>query len=893
MFLLEGNSPTTLRMRLESVSTSCSSIPLRVLGLIVMALLLFAHQNVVAEAQNSHQTHMVRTGDTLVSIAEQYNTTVAQLRQLNNLSETEDLYVGHTLIVSQVSVSTPPPARPVVHSACPVSHAVQRGETLWAIANRYDVSLTGIAQANNLSNNHLIRVGQSLCIPGTTSQPSPTPGPSATLRTGPQPQPNTASYTVLGGDTLFLIARAHGVSVQDLIEANGITDPRRLYPGQVLRIPGSSMVETGNTGTTAATDPTSGFFTVQFFNNLSFTGSPVLTQQVAPGTRYDWGLASPGPQVNPDHFTARLEGQFSFEEGLHRFSVTVDDGMRLYVDNNLVHEAWHDQAATTHEVDVHLTAGLHQVRLDYYERTSSAILWLRWQRLTPGLIAPPPLTPVAPMPVPNPPADAFNLQFFNNVDLSGPPVLTQVAPVGKRFDWGTGSPDPQVHKDNFSARMEGNFHFTEGTHRFSVTADDGLRLYVDGELVLDEWGDSPELTVYKDIELTPGSHHVLLEYYERGGVAVMWLRWQPLFPSNTRVPQTAITPPTPGSGTYTEEDKRALFHAILNNDIVTVRRMIASTGFPRFRNKLSGTALHWAARVDALEIMALLLTYPEADPNVRFDNANSAPWNKNRTPLHEAATHGNAAMSELLLAHGADPSLATRKGFTALHFAASSKHADVVEILLKHNVDPNVQEQFEGNSPLHSATRWKPDPEVLEILLRHRGIRPNLRNHDGQTPLLEAIVFEHSAQVVILLDHPDTNPNIRDEHGWTPLYRAVVNENKDLVELLLDNREIDPNKRNDIGFTALYRAVYDENEDLVELLLDHRKTDPNIDTKKEWTPLFRAVSNGDRDIVEQLLEHDDIDAEIETQGWTPLMLARYEGFDRIARMLERHLGYQG
>jgi len=111
MFLLEGNPPTTLRMRWESESTSRSSTQLRVLGLIVAALLLFTHQNVVAEAQNSHQTHIVRTGDTLVSIAEQYNMTVTQLRQLNNLSETENLYVGHTLIVSQVGVSTPPPGR--------------------------------------------------------------------------------------------------------------------------------------------------------------------------------------------------------------------------------------------------------------------------------------------------------------------------------------------------------------------------------------------------------------------------------------------------------------------------------------------------------------------------------------------------------------------------------------------------------------------------------------------------------------------------------------------------------------------------------------------------------------------------------------------------------------
>ena len=119
----------------------------------------------------------------------------------------------------------------------------------------------------------------------------------------------------------------------------------------------------------------------------------------------------------------------------------------------------------------------------------------------------------------------------------------------------------------------------------------GYVLYVDGELVLNHWGEAPEFTVYKDINLTPGSHHVVLEYKENAGKAVMWLRWQPLFPSNARLPQTGITPPTPGSGTYTEESEYALFHAILNNDIVTVRRMIASTGFPRFRDDLTGTAL--------------------------------------------------------------------------------------------------------------------------------------------------------------------------------------------------------------------------------------------------------------------------------------------------------------
>ena len=82
--------------------------------------------------------------------------------------------------------------------------------------------------------------------------------------------------------------------------------------------------------------------------------------------------------------------------------------------------------------------------------------------------------------------------------------------------------------------------------------------------------------------MTSGSHHVLLEYFESGGLAVLWLRWQPLFPTTMQVPRTALSPPAPGSGFYTYESKRALFHAISQDDVGTVRELIASSGFHIF-----------------------------------------------------------------------------------------------------------------------------------------------------------------------------------------------------------------------------------------------------------------------------------------------------------------------
>ena len=857
MLFLQGKTTTGARNFLGNSPIHRMRSRMRYLGLLLAVLLLTTIQGMAVEAQGSHQTHIVRTGDTLFAIAQQYNATVGQIRELNNLVETNVLYVGQALIVpSTFPAGASTPSIPSASStSCAVSHTVQRGEFLAAIATRFGVPMAQIAQANGISDFTRIRVGQLLCIPGAAELPPPVPRSPAASPTVSPPRLSGTSYTVLGGDTLFAIARKHGVSVRDLMNANNISDPRTLYPGQTLRIPGTGVVDVVTPAPVPATTvaPT-GSFTVQYFNNLAFSGTPALIRTEAPGTRHDWGLGAPGPGVRPDNFTALLDGQFEFEDGLHRFTVTVDDGMRLFVDDNLVREAWHDQGATTYEVDVYLTAGTHPVRLEYYERAAGATLWLRWQRVPHGVRALPPVAP-GPRPVPAPTAEGFRLQFFNSVDLSGSPVLTQVVPAGRSFDWGRGSPGPQVRHDGFSARMEGHFDFEEGPYRFYATMDDGVRLYIDGALVIDSWAEYPERTTFKDVEMTSGSHHVLLEYFESGGLAVLWLRWQPLFPTTMQVPRTVLSPPTPGTGYYTTESKRALFHAISQDDTGTVRELIASSGFPHFHFEQNRTALHYAAFSDALEIMALLLSYPEADPNVLFDNPNSNTWDRYRTPLHEASGQGNAGMVQLLLSHGADPRLEASGGFTALHFAAWHNHWEAIKTLLDHGANPNLRTDDTGDTPLHQATSPFHGSEAIEALLRDRRIRPNIRNERRRTPLHIAANWGNTAQVAALLNHPDTDPNEQDSSGAT----------------------------------ALYLAVAKGHEEVVEELLDHRDTDPNIDDWRGWTPLFRAVYEDDLDMVRALLRHDDTDTEINTNdGMSGLFYAQTEGYDRIARLLKRH-----
>jgi hypothetical protein len=93
------------------------------------------------------------------------------------------------------------------------------------------------------------------------------------------------------------------------------------------------------------------------------------------------------------------------------------------------------------------------------------------------------------------------------------------------FDWGGRSPDSAVRVDNFSARWQGDFDMSAGQYDFTVVVDDGMRLYVDGELVIDRWIDQPPTTYTVTRLLSSGRHRIVMEYYERGGGAVARLSW--------------------------------------------------------------------------------------------------------------------------------------------------------------------------------------------------------------------------------------------------------------------------------------------------------------------------------------------------------------------------------
>lgn len=150
--------------------------------------------------------YTVKAGDTLYSIANRYNTTVSELKRINNLNS-DELYIGQKLLVNNKLDNT-------MDNNDDNIYIVKLGDTLYSIAKKYGVSVMDLANINNIDDN-IVVIGQELIIPNN----------------------NTSNniYTVKAGDTLYSIARKYNLSVNELIQMNNLTN-NLLSIGQQLKV---------------------------------------------------------------------------------------------------------------------------------------------------------------------------------------------------------------------------------------------------------------------------------------------------------------------------------------------------------------------------------------------------------------------------------------------------------------------------------------------------------------------------------------------------------------------------------------------------------------------------------------------------------------------------------
>ena len=186
--------------------------------------------------------YTVVKGDTLSKIASEFNTTVAELKRLNNLT-TDLLQIGQKLFIP-ITTGTPNYN----------TYTVQKGDTLYAIAKMYDITVDELKRLNNITGNNLY-IGQQLIVPTT------------------EDTEEYELYTVVKGDSLWLISQKYNVSVDDLIEINNL-ETVNLQIGDKLKIPKLSyqktyIVKKGDSLWSIAKDNNTTVEELKLINNLT------------------------------------------------------------------------------------------------------------------------------------------------------------------------------------------------------------------------------------------------------------------------------------------------------------------------------------------------------------------------------------------------------------------------------------------------------------------------------------------------------------------------------------------------------------------------------------------------------------------------------------------------
>lgn len=317
--------------------------------------------------------------------------------------------------------------------------------------------------------------------------------------------------------------------------------------------PGATPTPTASPSPTSSPTPTVIItdWLGEYFDNRYLFGTPVFFRNDVK-IDFNWGAGSPDPRIPVDQFSARWTRRQDFAQGFYRFTILADDAVRFWIDGQLMIDEWHDGTLVPYTIEQYLAGGQHPLRLEYYENLGGAMVQLSWKQIpppsptpTPSRTATPSPTPTrtatpsptptttptgipsptptsTPQPTESPLPAEWTAAYYANSDLVEPVALARID-AQVNFDWGEGSPDASIPVDGFSVRWTGSVFMPAGAYAYIVAVDDGCRIWVDGQLVVDEWHSSGGVIYPFEVVLQGGDHTFVVEYLEVSGNAQIWL----------------------------------------------------------------------------------------------------------------------------------------------------------------------------------------------------------------------------------------------------------------------------------------------------------------------------------------------------------------------------------
>lgn len=179
-------------------------------------------------SQTATRTYTVARGDAVSAIAAAHGVRTADVLAWNGLGWSSVIHPGDVLRLGPRVARAD--AAPAPADTAASTYTVRRGDTLWSIAARHDLSVGALTRANDLTST-TIRPGQKLRVTALSAPRAAVATPAARPASG-------AVHEVRAGQTLWAIAQKNGITLGRLLEANGLGGDSIIYPGQKLRIPG-------------------------------------------------------------------------------------------------------------------------------------------------------------------------------------------------------------------------------------------------------------------------------------------------------------------------------------------------------------------------------------------------------------------------------------------------------------------------------------------------------------------------------------------------------------------------------------------------------------------------------------------------------------------------------
>lgn len=231
-----------------------------------------------------------------------------------------------------------------------------------------------------------------------------------------------------------------------------------------------------------------------YYANQTFSGTPALIRNDAE-INFNWGAGSPAPNIPNDHFSVQWDRNITLDSATYFFYAYSDDGVRVYLDDILIIDAWQGTSNRVYYAFVSAGAGTHTMHVDYYENEGDAQIQVSWQIRN---------------------ESAWIGEYYRNKDLDGAPYFIR-QDNAISFDWGSGGPNGLNQSSDYSIRWLNIYDFNSGLYNFTAKSDDGVRVYVDNTILINEWHNNDTSQTYQNSINLSGEHLVTVEYYKGTG----------------------------------------------------------------------------------------------------------------------------------------------------------------------------------------------------------------------------------------------------------------------------------------------------------------------------------------------------------------------------------------